>query len=244
MQNCMRDKNADLPRRIDQIARRRPQGHRAKRRTHHKRKTRPSRRLLAGKTDRRDLPQIKYSGLVRRHVGKRHRPRTQYSDVHARRLHFARRRFGKQTLLARRHHRTSGGGFCGGHHHRAGTRGIGFEIKQIESKILQQGRLPSNERFLLFIGCLVIFLACSYPNEENVDEPANQLEIQPTTEPTKPPIPIHIAELQLMNYVTELVRSRFPNRDPTITDPIYESLLLKGNEAIPCLVEKIGNGTL
>ncbi len=29
-----------------------------------------------------------------------------------------------------------------------------------------------------------------------------------------------------------------------LSSPIYESLLLKGNEAIPCLVERIGNDTL
>lgn len=98
---------------------------------------------------------------------------------------------------------------------------------------------------LLFIGCLVIFLACSRSNEERIDEPIKQLEIQPTPEPTKPPIQIHIAELtssELCDRVGQI--EVLPNREPTITDPIYESLLLKGNEAIPCLVEKIGNDTL
>ncbi len=99
--------------------------------------------------------------------------------------------------------------------------------------------------FLLFIGCSVIFLSCSRPNEENVTMPTNQLESQPITESTKPPIPIHIAELtssELCDRVGQI--EVLPNRDPTITDPIYESLLLKDNEAIPCLVDKIGNGTL
>lgn len=99
--------------------------------------------------------------------------------------------------------------------------------------------------FLLFSGCLVLFLACSRPKEDGIGEPINQLEIQASPEPTKPPIPIHIAELtssELCDRVGQI--EVLPNREPTITDPIYESLLLKGNEAIPCLVEKIGNGTL
>lgn len=99
--------------------------------------------------------------------------------------------------------------------------------------------------FLLFIGCLVIFLACSPPKEKKIDEAVKQLETQPTPEPTKPPIPIHIAELtssELCNRVGQI--EVIPMKDPTITDPIYESLLLKGVEAVPCLVHKIGNDTL
>ena len=98
---------------------------------------------------------------------------------------------------------------------------------------------------LIFIGCLVIFLACSRPTEERSDEPIKQIEIQPTPERTKPPIPTHIAELtssELCDRVGQI--EVLPTHDPTITDPIYESLLLKGNEAIPCLVEKIANDTL
>ncbi len=34
-----------------------------------------------------------------------------------------------------------------------------------------------------------------------------------------------------------------PTKDPTITDPIYESLIAKGDEAIPCLVENIPDTT-
>jgi hypothetical protein len=99
--------------------------------------------------------------------------------------------------------------------------------------------------FLAFFGCLAIFLACSRPNDEGIVEPMNQLEIRPTPEPTKPPIPVHIAELtssELCDRVGQI--EVLPTRDPAITDPIYESLLLKGNEAVPCLIEKIGNNTL
>ena len=98
---------------------------------------------------------------------------------------------------------------------------------------------------LLFMGCVAVFPACSSPNEERIDQPTSQIEIQPTPEPTKPPIPIHIAELTASELCERVGQIEvLPNRDPTITDPIYESLLLKGNEAIPCLVEKIGNDTL
>lgn len=98
---------------------------------------------------------------------------------------------------------------------------------------------------LVFTGCLVVFFACSRPSEQRIYEPLKQIEIQPTPEPTKPSIPIHIAELTASELCDRVGQIQvLPNRDPTITDPIYESLLLKGNEAIPCLVEKIGNDTL
>jgi hypothetical protein len=99
--------------------------------------------------------------------------------------------------------------------------------------------------FLMFLGCLVIFVACTVPHKKEVAEPINQLEIQPTPEPTKPPIPVEIAELTSSELCERLGQIEvLPNRVPTITDPIYESLLVKGNDAIPCLVEKIGNETL
>lgn len=34
-----------------------------------------------------------------------------------------------------------------------------------------------------------------------------------------------------------------PTHEPNVTDPIYESLIAKGEEAIPCLVEKISDTT-
>jgi hypothetical protein len=32
---------------------------------------------------------------------------------------------------------------------------------------------------------------------------------------------------------------KLPNRDPNDTDPIYEALIAKGDDAIPCLVQRI-----
>lgn len=37
---------------------------------------------------------------------------------------------------------------------------------------------------------------------------------------------------------------KLPYRDPADTDPVYEALIAKGNEAVPCLIEKITDETL
>jgi hypothetical protein len=36
---------------------------------------------------------------------------------------------------------------------------------------------------------------------------------------------------------------RLPYRDPNDTDPIYEALIAKGRDAVPCLIEKIADET-
>ncbi len=62
----------------------------------------------------------------------------------------------------------------------------------------------------------------------------------PVPEKIKPPIPIEISSLkadQLCNKLEDI--KVIPNRVPEETDPIYESLILKGDEAIPCLINKI-----
>src|SRR5687767_14360432 len=41
----------------------------------------------------------------------------------------------------------------------------------------------------------------------------------------------------LCNRLHEI--KKIPERDPNDTDPIYEALIAKGKEAMPCLVEKI-----
>ena len=118
-----RDQNTDLPRRTDQITRRRPQGDRTRLRQDHQPKKRPRRRPLAVKTDRKDLPRSRNARLVRRHARIRHRPRPQHRHLDPRRLHHARRRLRLKTLLARRHHRTGGRGFSGRNDHRTGRAG-------------------------------------------------------------------------------------------------------------------------
>lgn len=69
--------------------------------------------------------------------------------------------------------------------------------------------------------------------------PAPTFETQ-TPEKTKPPIPIEIRNLkadQLCNKLEDI--KVIPNRVPEETDPIYESLILKGDESIPCLINRI-----
>ena len=45
----------------------------------------------------------------------------------------------------------------------------------------------------------------------------------------------------LCNRLSEI--KKLPYRDPNDTDPIYEALIFKGKEAMPCLVEKITDET-
>jgi hypothetical protein len=45
----------------------------------------------------------------------------------------------------------------------------------------------------------------------------------------------------LCNRLSEI--KKLPYRDPNDTDPIYEALIAKGKEAMPCLIEKITDET-
>lgn len=68
--------------------------------------------------------------------------------------------------------------------------------------------------------------------------------MQPTPEKTKPPIPIHISGFSSSELCNRLISiDTLPTFDPNETDPIYEALMLKGEDAIPCLVDKISDLT-
>ncbi len=91
---------------------------------------------------------------------------------------------------------------------------------------------------------VVSALSCGYSLAENNSRPSLQPESQPTPEPepTKPPIPIEIARLSALQLCDRLADIKIlPTKDPTITDPIYEALISKGNSAIPCLIERISD---
>lgn len=83
-------------------------------------------------------------------------------------------------------------------------------------------------------------IGCSRSAAENHRGLELQREPSPTPEPTKPPIPSEIASLSAEKLCDKLADIEIlPTKDPTITDPIYEALIAKGDVAIPCLIEKI-----
>ncbi|MGB7210004.1 MAG: hypothetical protein WBD27_15195 [Pyrinomonadaceae bacterium] len=91
---------------------------------------------------------------------------------------------------------------------------------------------------------IVFSIGCSRPIADNGNKPGPEPEIQPTPERTKPPIADHISSFSSSQLCNRLISiDTLPTRDPTITDPIYESLIAKGEDAIPCLVERITDNT-
>jgi hypothetical protein len=92
--------------------------------------------------------------------------------------------------------------------------------------------------------CLVLLIACADSTAVKENKRDRVPEAQPTTEATKPPIPIHISQMSSAELCDRLISiDTLPTHDPTITDPIYESLIAKEKEAITCLVEKITDKT-
>lgn len=97
----------------------------------------------------------------------------------------------------------------------------------------------------LMVAILVVSaFGCGQSVAEKKNVPSPQPEIQPTPEPkpTKPPIPIEIASLSALQLCDRLADIQIlPTKDPTITDPIYEVLISKGDSVIPCLIERISD---
>ena len=100
---------------------------------------------------------------------------------------------------------------------------------------------------LIFWLCAVSFvfsIACTRPHliSENSREP--EPEFKTTPEIINCPIPIHIAGMSAPELCNRLISiDTLPDKEPAVTNPIYESLILKGDEAIPCLVENISDTT-
>lgn len=93
--------------------------------------------------------------------------------------------------------------------------------------------------------CVVLSMACTRPVAVNESRLSPGPEIQPIPESSKPPIPIHISQMSSAELCDRLISiDTLPSKDPAITDPIYESLISKGEDAIPCLVDKITDKTL
>lgn len=93
--------------------------------------------------------------------------------------------------------------------------------------------------------CLIASVGCSGTTyiankAEHIEPPQSQA----TPDESKPPIYVHIAGMTSAELCNRLISiDTMPTRDPNITDPIYESLIARGNEAIPCLVDKVSDPT-
>lgn len=95
------------------------------------------------------------------------------------------------------------------------------------------------------VAFFIVFSVACAPSTEVGNTTANsEPDLQPIPERTKPEIPIHISNFSSSELCDRLISiDTLPTRDPNETDPIYEALILKGDDAIPCLVEKISDKT-
>jgi len=96
---------------------------------------------------------------------------------------------------------------------------------------------------VVFCPLLLMWLfGCGIANSER-----SNLMIANTTHPTPQPIETLNTTFRdenvesLCNRLSEI--KKLPYRDPNDTDPIYEALIAKGKEAMPCLIEKITDET-
>jgi len=97
---------------------------------------------------------------------------------------------------------------------------------------------------VVFCPLLLMWLfGCGIANSER-----SNLMIANTTHPTPQSIETLNTTFRdenvesLCNRLNEI--KKLPYRDPNDTDPIYEALIAKGKEAMPCLIEKITDQTL
>ena len=101
--------DADLPGRVHPLGASCRAGDSTARLPHHQHQAGPRRRISRKRSASTMSAQARgHSGLVRRHAGKRHRPRAQHRAVDAAEFRAARRRLGQQALLEARHHRAGG----------------------------------------------------------------------------------------------------------------------------------------
>lgn len=95
---------------------------------------------------------------------------------------------------------------------------------------------------LVFFPLLIWLFGCSIANSESGNKVMANTPY-PTTQPTETLNTKVLDENveSLCNRLHEI--KKLPYRDPNDTDPIYEALIAKGKEAMPCLVEKITDET-
>jgi len=98
--------------------------------------------------------------------------------------------------------------------------------------------------FCLAALSVVFSLGCT--NQTEITNKSEHVESnpQPMPEEKRPPIYVHIANMTAAELCDRLISiDTMPSRDPNVTDPIYESLIAKNDEATPCLVDKISDAT-
>lgn len=89
---------------------------------------------------------------------------------------------------------------------------------------------------------LILFFGCDVAKSKR-----SNYEIANGTLAT--PQPTQVADSRLQNESAASLCNRLhkikklPYRDPNDTDPMYEALIAKGKEAMPCLIEKITDDT-
>ncbi len=102
--------------------------------------------------------------------------------------------------------------------------------------------LNKTVKILVFCPLLLWFFGCSIVHSEK-----SNIKITNTSHPTPQPIKTLDTTFRdedvesLCNRLSEI--KKIPYRDPNDTDPIFEELIAKGKEAMPCLVEKITDET-
>ncbi len=95
---------------------------------------------------------------------------------------------------------------------------------------------------LVFCPLLLLLFGCGIAHSER-----SNIVTANTTQPTPQPTETVNTTFRdenvesLCNRLHEI--KKIPYKDPKDTDPIYESLIAKGKEAMPCLVEKITDET-
>ncbi len=88
---------------------------------------------------------------------------------------------------------------------------------------------------------LALSLACRNISSSgiNTESAATAEELSPVPEPTPTIHPklLNAKSSELCDRLAEI--KKLPNRDPDDTDPLYEALIAKGDQAYSCLIEKI-----
>lgn len=99
-----------------------------------------------------------------------------------------------------------------------------------------------NIKILVFFTLLMWLFGCGTAHSEKSNIVAANTN-HPTPQPTETVNTTFLDEdvESLCNRLHEI--EKIPHKDPNETDPIFEALIAKGKEAMPCLVEKITDET-
>lgn len=99
---------------------------------------------------------------------------------------------------------------------------------------------------IIFIVSIIIAAAgCSSAEPDgNNSASQNVTRATPEPEPTKFVLPAEYLDASPEELCARLAEvTILPYRDSNSTDPIYDAMVAKGNDAIPCLIEKISDTT-